>query len=144
MVEAPLRLFDSFQAAQPIRTVFRILLNSRSQFGLVQVEIVHGADAQNTCPWEPRADTIHEGAAGRTEIVGHGIVQADGVVLAKGFEVVAAADVLQIVVVDDEVGCEHGCRDFVAVIAVADEAVDHSWALSWLKICKCCQCSRYE
>ena len=39
---------------------------------------------------------------------------------------------LQMSVGDDEVGCEHGCGNFAAVGAVADEAVDQSWGLGWL------------
>ena len=53
-------------------------------------------------------------------------------VLAKGFQVVVAAEVLEMSVGDDEVGCEHGRGDFAAVGAVADEGVDQSWALGWL------------
>ena len=73
-VRATLGLFDPIQATQPVHTVLRILLHSRSQLGLVQVEIVHGADAQNTCPRKLGADAVHEGAARGTEVVGHCVV----------------------------------------------------------------------
>ena len=53
--------------------------------------------------------------------------------LAKGLQILPAADVLQMGVGDDEIGCEHGGGDFAAVEAVADEAVNHARALSWLR-----------
>lgn len=33
---------------------------------------------------------------------------------------------------DGEVGCEHGCGDFVAVGTIADEAVDETGTFGWL------------
>jgi hypothetical protein len=47
--------------------------------------------------------------------------------LAKGFELVLAADVLEVRVEDGEVGGEHGGCQLAAVGAVADEAVDETW-----------------
>lgn len=38
-----------------------------------------------------------------------------------------------VLVLDGEVGSEHGCSDFAAVVAVADESVDESWSLDWLR-----------
>ena len=38
---------------------------------------------------------------------------------------------LQIRIVDDETGCEHGRGDFVAVRAITDEGVDQARALGW-------------
>ena len=52
----------------------------------------------------------------------------------KGFQVVTAAQVLQVCVGDGEVGCEHRRGDFVAVRAVADEGVDQARALGWLGV----------
>jgi hypothetical protein len=40
--------------------------------------------------------------------------------------------VLQILVVDGEVGCEHGGRDLAAVCTIAHEGIDEAWALGWL------------
>ena len=99
----------------------------------MQVEIINRADAQDAYPREPRPNSIHEGTACGTEVVGHGVVQADRMILAKSFEIVATAKVLQISVGDDEIGREHGSRDFVAVITVADKAVYQPWPFSWLR-----------
>jgi len=44
---------------QPAHTVLSKLLHSRSQLGLVQIEIVYGADAQDTLPRESGADSVH-------------------------------------------------------------------------------------
>jgi len=75
----------------------------------MQREIVHAAYPQDTHARKSRADPIHERAARGTEVVGHGIVLARGfyknsVRLTKGLQVVATAQVLQVRVVDGEVG----------------------------------------
>ena len=41
---------------------------------------------------------------------------------------------LDVLVGDGEVGGEHGCSDFVAVGAVADECVDQTWGVGWLEV----------
>ena len=99
----------------------------------MEIEVVDGADAQDTVPWGTRADAVHEGAARGTEEIGHVVARADGALLAPGLEVVAAAQVLQVRVGDGEVGCEHGRGDFVTVRAVADEGVNQAGALRWLE-----------
>ena len=88
------------------------------------MEIVHGADTQDTHPGERRADAVHQGAARRTEVIGHSVLRGDGARLAEGLQGVAAAHVLQVRVGDGEVGCEHGRRDFAAVRAVTDKGGD--------------------
>lgn len=117
---------------QPAHTALCKLLHSGSQLGLVQMEVVYGADAQDTLPRETRADAVHERAARGAEVIGHGVAGADGAVLAERLEVVAAAQVLQVRVGDGEVGCEHGRRDLAAVGAVADEGGDQAGTLGWL------------
>lgn len=96
------------------------------------MEIVHGANAQNAHTGEARTDAVHERAARGTEMVGHGVAGGDGARLAEGFQIVAAADVLEVSGGDGEVGGEHGGGDFAAVGAVADEGVEEGWALGWL------------
>lgn len=96
------------------------------------MEIVHGADAQDTLVRERRADAVHERAARGTEVVGHGVARGDGARLAEGRQVVAAAQVLQVRVGDGEVGCERGRGESVAVGAVAGGGVDQARALDWL------------
>jgi sugar phosphate isomerase/epimerase len=105
----------------------------------VQREIVHAAYAQDTHARESRADAIHERAARGTEVVGHGVVLARGFYensarLTEGLQVVAAAQVLQVRVVNGEVGCVHGRGEFVAVGAVADEGADETRAMGWLRV----------
>lgn len=102
------------------------------QFRLVEAEIINCPNAENALPWESCANTIHEGATGLAEVVGHKVLAGDGARLAEGGQVVAAADVDQIFVVDGKVGREHGCGDFAAVCAVADKRVDKARALGWL------------
>lgn len=45
----------------------------------------------------------------------------------KRLQLILAAQVLQILVVEREVGRKHGGGDFAAVGAVADEGVDEAW-----------------
>ena len=117
-------LFSALHATQPAHTLLGILFRSGPQIGLQQMEIIYGADAQNTLTRKPRAYAVHERAARGAEVVGHAIAGGDGAGLAEGFQVVAAAQMLQVRVGDGEVGCEHRRSDFVAVRAVADEGID--------------------
>lgn len=96
------------------------------------MEIVHGADAQDTLARERCADAVHERAARGTEVVGHGVARGDGARLAEGRQVVAAAQVLQVRVGDGEVGCERGRGEFEAVGAVAGGGVVQARASGWL------------
>ena len=66
-------------------------------------------------------------------MVRHRVARGNGLAIAPGLEVVTAAEVLEVGVVDGEVGGMHGGGYFVAVGAVADEGVDEAGALCWLK-----------
>ena len=127
-----LKLFGPLHTTQPAHTLLNKLLPLRSDFSLVQMEIVHGADAQDALSRPARADAVHERAARGAEVIGHGVARGDGTGLAKGLQVFAAAQVPEVSVRDGEVGREHGRGDFAAVGAVADEAVDQAGALGWL------------
>ena len=131
-----LELFSPLHTTQPAHTFLGELLHLGSDLGLVQMEIVHGADAQDALARPARADAVHERAARGAEVVGHGVARGDGARLAKGLQVFAAAQVPEVGVGDGEVGREHGRGDFAAVCAVADEAVDQARALGWLAVVK--------
>ncbi|KAL9035609.1 MAG: hypothetical protein Q9214_006499 [Letrouitia sp. 1 TL-2023] len=111
----PFNLFDPIHATQPAHAIFGKLLHPGSQLGLVEMEIIHGANAQDALPRKGRADAIHERAARGTEIIGHGVARGDRARLAEGLQIVTATQVLQVRVGHGEIGCEHGRRDFVAV-----------------------------
>ncbi len=51
-------------------------------------------------------------------------MRADSFRLAVCLQVLLTAEVLEMRVEDGEVGCEHGCRDLVAVVTVTDEGVN--------------------
>ncbi len=68
----------------------------------MQIEIVHRADAQETDLREPLPNTIHERAARRAEIVGHGPARGDGARLAVSSQIFAAPDVGEMRVEDAE------------------------------------------
>lgn len=105
------------------------------ELALGQAEVVDGPDAQDAHARVPRRHAVHEGAAGRAEEVGHLVARGDRLGLAPAAEVLLAPQVLQVLVVDGEVGREHGGRDLAAVCAVAHEGVDEAWALGWLWRC---------
>lgn len=109
---------------QPAHPVLGELLDSGPQLGLMQIEIIHRADTRDIPAGKARADAVHERAARGTEVVGHGVTRGDGVRLAISLQVVAASQMFQVRVGDDEVGCEHGCGNFAAIRAVADECID--------------------
>jgi hypothetical protein len=104
------------------------------QFRLMEVEIINCANTENALPWKSCTNTIHEGAASLAEVVGHEVLAGDGARLAKSGQVIAAAGVSQVFVVNGKVGREHRCGDFAAVCAVADKRVDKARPLGrlWL------------
>lgn len=96
------------------------------------MEVIYGSNARDAATWQARADTVHECTARGAEVIGHRVAGCDSPRLAEGFEVLSATKVLQICIVNNEVGGEHGGGDFMAVAAVADETIDKTWALGWL------------
>lgn len=73
----------------------------------MQIEIVHRADAQDAITRKRFANTIHERTASQAEIICHRFPGIDGLGLAECFQVIAAAEVLEVRICDDEVGREH-------------------------------------
>jgi len=114
---------------QPFGLVHLIVLDLRSDQRVDEVEIINSADTQDALAGKAAADTVQERATLGTEVVGHSVAGSDGVRLGKGRQLIAATQVLEILVVDGEVGCEHGCSDLVTVSAVAHEGVDEARAV---------------
>lgn len=81
--------------------------------------------------WVAGAAAVHECATHAAEAVFHVVSCCDGSVLAKAGQFLFAADMLEVLVVDYEVGGEHAGGDLSAVGAVADERVDESGARGW-------------
>lgn len=134
-----LKLFCTLRRKFPRSAVLCELLHRRSQLRVVQGEIIHASDAQNAHPRESSANTVHERATGRAEIIGHGIVLAWGLDkhctrLCECLEVLAAARMLQVGVIDGEVCCVDGGGELVAVGAVADEGTDEARTVGWLSV----------
>jgi hypothetical protein len=120
-------LLCSFDSVQPGRAVLRVLLDSGLQLGLVQVEVVYGADAHDAHAWKTRADAPHECAARGAEVVGHGVAGRDGLRLAIRGQVVATANILEIFILEDEVGREHGCGELVTCLYASATALHNIW-----------------
>ena len=83
------------------------ILPLRLQLRLVEVEIIDRPNTENTLPGKRRANTIHEGAASLAEVVGHKVLAGDSARLAESCQVIAAAGVGQVFVVDSKVRREH-------------------------------------
>lgn len=94
------------------------------EIGLVQLEIVDGAGPHVAVLREAHAPAVDERAAGLAKAVDHFGLGSGCLVVAPSGDVVLATNVLEIGVVDGEVGGEHGRGDFAAVEAVAEKGVD--------------------
>lgn len=117
---------------QPPHPALNKTLGPGLELPLGQAEVVDGPDAQDAGPGIAGRHAVHKGATGRTEVVCHLVARGDGLGLPPAAEVLLAAQVLEVLVVDGEVGCEHGRCDLAAVCTVAHECVDEAWALGRL------------
>lgn len=117
---------------QPSHPALNKTLGLGLELALGQAEVVDGTDAQDAHAGEAGRHTVHEGAAGRAEEVGHLVARGDRLGLAPAAEALLAPQVPEVLVVDGEVGCEHGGCHLAAVCAVAYERVDETWTLDWL------------
>ena len=94
-----LKLLGPFRGKFPSHAVLGKLLQGRPQLGLVQGEIIHAPEAQDTHARESPTNTIHERAARGTEVVGHRVVLArgfheDGTRLTEGLQEITTTKVL--------------------------------------------------
>lgn len=130
-------MFDSLHlyARKPTDTILRKLLPLRLQFGLVQTEIIHTTKTQDRHRWKCRTNTIHERPTRETEVVSHAGVWPDrSNWISPAFEVVATTQVLQIFVINAEVGCKHWRGELAAIHTVANKGIDKAWAFGWLVV----------
>lgn len=125
-------LRNTLHLGDPGQAVPRGVLDLGRERGLLEAEVIDGAAAQDGDVGQGGADAVHEGAAGRAEVVAHGVSSGDGPGLGVDLEPVAAAQVAEVLVVDGEVGGELGGCDLVAVAAMADEGVYEAWGLERL------------
>jgi hypothetical protein len=106
---------------QPTHSVVAVDLVLRLEHRIMQIKIVDSADPRNQHPREAGRDAVHERAADGAEVVLHRVAALDRLALGELGELVAAAHVHRLGLLDDEVGGEHRGRDLAAVGAVADE-----------------------
>lgn len=119
----------------PVDTAVSEDLDLRLELGLMQVEVVDGADSHVALAGKNLAPAVHERAASLAKAVGHLGSRSRRLVVAPASEVVLATDELEVGVFDGEVGGEHGRGDFAAVEAVADKGVDQAWSYNGLSRC---------
>lgn len=98
----------------------------------MQTEVINGSDPGDAAARVAGADAVHERAALAAEVVRHLVAGGDGLARGVLLQLVLAAGVLHLAVLDDEVGGEHGGGDLATVGAVADEGVDEAGLLGWL------------
>lgn len=118
----------------PVHTAVSEDFQLGPELGLVQREVVNSADSHVALIGRDLAPAVHEGAASLAKVVGHFRPGNGSLVLAPALQIVLATNILDVGVVDGEVGGEHGSGDLAAVEAVADEGVDQTWALNRLHI----------
>jgi len=102
----------------------------------MKIEVIDGANTQDTLTWKGLAHAVHECPARRAEVVCHQFARTNRVRLTEGLEVVTATNVFQVGIGNGEVRSEHGRRDLAAIGAIAHECVDQAWTLGWLDSCK--------
>jgi hypothetical protein len=112
---------------KPSNTILDELLPPRSKLRLMQRKVIDSPDPKDTHTRKPLPDTIHQGTTSTAEIISHEFTRRNRLAIRVLRELVAAAHMGQVAVANDEVGGEHGSRDFAAVCAVADERVDETW-----------------
>lgn len=83
----------------------------------MEIVIIHRSDPSDQQTRVAGRDAIHQRAADRAKVVLHDIARLDGLALRELGELVAAADVSRLSLLDDEVGSEHGGGDFAAIVA---------------------------
>lgn len=94
--------------AEPVHPALSELLKLRLELRRVQVEVIHRSDPQDAHSRKPAASPVHQIATYGTEAVFHGGARGDGLVLRPSGQFVLSTHVLERLVVDGEVGAEHG------------------------------------
>ena len=123
------------QPLEPLHPILRKLLNRRPQLLTLHIEIIHRANPRNQLSRISAANSIHQRATNRAEIVRHLVASHNCFGLRETGEFVLAADVRCCGGVDDEVRGECAGVDLVVVGAVADEGCDHVGTLDGLNGC---------
>ena len=113
--------FRTLHTRKPTHPVRNKKLVLWLQQGVVQVEVVDTAYPQEVLAGKAAANSVHQATADGAEVIRHGVAGLDALVGRPCRELVLSTDVLHVLVVDAEVGGEHGCGDFAAVATVADE-----------------------
>ena len=90
----------------------------------MQREVVNGTNTQNANAWQALTDAVHESSTVTAEVVGHLFARSYRLILAICFEQLLSTQVLELRILNGEVACEHGSRDFAAVGTVTHECLD--------------------
>jgi hypothetical protein len=120
----PLRRLRALHPLQPTNAVLDENLLLRREDSLLQIKVVDRTDPRDQHARDAGRDAVHERAADGAEVVLHRVAARDRLALRELGELVAAARVHRLGLLDDEVGGEHRGGDLAAVAAVADEGVD--------------------
>lgn len=120
----PGKLFNAFNTMKPGYSISRELLNSRLQCCFMQREVINCSRSQNQIV--RRATTLppHQSSAFRAERILHIIACLNGFGLQEPCELLETPNSLDLALLDNEVGTEHGGRDLSTICACADEGVN--------------------
>jgi hypothetical protein len=100
----------------------------------MQTKIIHTPKTQDRGCWEGRADAVHKRTTRIAEVVGHGGVRSNrSDRVGPAFEILAAANMLQVFIVNGKVGRKHGRCKFPAIYTIADKGVDQARTFGWLE-----------
>ena len=100
-------LLHTFNWLEPTHTRVNEDLNLRPQLGLVQGEIVDGSNAHVLDIRGAGGVAPHERAASVAPPIGHSVVRGNSLVLSPLLDLVFAADISQVRILDGEVGRKH-------------------------------------
>lgn len=128
-----LNLLGARDTREPVDSVFDKDLDSGLQLALVQMKVINRSNSENALAGETLSDTVHERTANRAKVVRHPLAGSDRLVLLEDSQLVFATNVLQILIIDDEVGRKHRSGNLATVGAIADKGIYESGLDRWLK-----------
>lgn len=99
-------LFD-IRRSHPFTPILLERLNARPELRLMQLKVVNSAYARYAHTRKATAAPIHECSTNAAETIFHVVTRCNGAVLAETGELVFTAQMLQMSILDNEVGGKH-------------------------------------
>ena len=87
----------------------------------MQMEIVHSSDSHELSPRESCTLSPHQSPTSLTKGVRHGFSGGRGHILSPSGQIILASNILDLFLLDREVGGEHAVADFSTIGTVTEE-----------------------